>query len=160
MTRLSLDPILQEHLTKYGSDPEEFLNDHGRLTHKVGSFSYETRGDSFMACYRYTHHLEISDKVRCCFSMLNFYDAVKINWPGRKCLKDQVIPEVVEYFGPILGPGKLDPEKTKKELKHWFSLGKNLKFLCGHFGPGCLFFLAHMLYDNLYVFIIIVSSFT
>lgn len=156
MTSLSLNPIFQEHLTQYGSDPEEFLSDHGRLTHKVGSFSC---GNSSMACYRYTHHSEISDKVRWCFSILNFYDAVKIAWPECRRLGNTMAPKVLEYFGPSLGPGKLDPEKIKEELNHVFFLGSKLNFLCEHFGPGCLFFLAHMLSDYLYVSILIVSSF-
>lgn len=163
MTSLSLDPIFQRYLTEYGPDPEKFLNDHGHLIHKFGSFSYETRGDAFMACYQYTHQLECrqtSDKVRWCFSMLNFYDVIQIAWPGCGRIGQSMVPEVVDHFGPILGPGKLDPEKTKKDLNDWFCLGCKLNFLCEQFGPGSFFFLAHMLSENLYVSMLTVSSFT
>lgn len=163
MTSLSLDPIFQRYLTEYGPDPENFLSEHGRLIHKVGSFSSETRGDAFMACYQYTQHLECqqtSEKVRWCFSMLNLHDVIQIAWPERKCIGHAMVPEVVDYLGLILGPGKLDPEKTKKDLQEWFCLGRKLNFLCEQFGPGCFFYLGHVLSHDLYAFFLIVSSFT
>ena len=152
LTSLSLDPALQQHLTKYGPDPAKFLNDDGLFKYQVTDLSRESRSDAFIACYRYTEGLETrqaKDRVRWCFAMLMYYDLFQIIKPGRGRIGHLMVSDVLTHFGPILGPSTVTPEKALEQVNDWVLRGKKLNHICKQFGPGCLFFLGDVLTSNL-----------
>ena len=143
---------IRYHLRTHGSDAERFLSDTKLLKHEVFDPT-GTVSDKFMACYQYTMQLAArrsKDNIRWCFTMLMYFDLVKVVKPkssGKKigCL---MLKDITRFLGSE--SASIDPRVAHKQLNKWAACGRKLDLLCSTFGPGCIFYLVDLLSTNLY----------
>ena len=142
---------IEHHLRQYGPDAEKFLSDDDLLKHKIFECAEDAVSDKFMAYYEYTLQLAArrsKDGIRWCFSMLMYFDLVKVVKPkssgkkvGRLMLKD-----IIKFLGES---STLDPKMAYKNMNKWAGFGRKLDLLCTTFGPGCIFYLVDFFSTNL-----------
>ena len=144
---------MQRHLRQHGTSPSKFQNDNDFLRNRVTEFGSETVGDAFMACYQYTLRLESRrsmDSLRWCFTMLMYFDLVKLIKPdGSGRVGHLMRQEVIRFLGPVLEPAAIKPDVALKQLNEWSRCGMKVDLLCTAFDPGCLFFLEDLLSQDL-----------
>lgn len=150
---LALPPAFQQHLDEHGSDPIKFLTHDNPLGNDMTQCTSDALGDAFMARYYYTLDPEsrrAKDGVRWCYTMLMYYDLVKLikpNGSGRVgCL---MLKEVRRFLGPLLGPTTLTADAACKQINKWSRIGRKLDQFCAEFGEGCLFYLEELLSRDL-----------
>ena len=143
---------IQHHLRTHGPDAEKFLSDSKLLTHEIFD-PQGTVSDKFMACYQYTLQLTArrsKDNIRWCFTMLMYFDLVKVvkpNSSGRK-VGYLMLKDITRFLGSA--STTIDPKIAHKQLNKWAGFGRKLDLLCSTFGPGCVFYLVDLLSTNLY----------
>ena len=145
---LVLPAPYEKHIKKYGSDPARFLNDKVTLTHQIAELSSD-KGDAFLACFRYTLHLqsrEAKDRVRWFFSMLLYFDLAQLKKPAGSGRVGHLMEERIRDLVDKRVPGEALP---LDELGKWSKQGSKLDVFCQAFGVGSLFFLEHLLSENL-----------
>ena len=148
---LVLPAPYKDHIEKYGSDPARFLNDKVILTHQIAEPNSD-EGDAFMACFRYTLHLqsrEAKDRVRWFFSMLLYYDLAQLKKPAGSGRVGHLMEERIRNLVEERVPGEALPLDPLDELGKWSKQGSKLDVFCQAFGLGSLFFLGHLLSENL-----------
>ena len=150
---LEMPAVYEQHLQEHGTIAIRFINDRNSLTNHITRYDHETVGDAFLACYKYTLHLDARstmDGVRWCFTMLMYFDLVKYIRPnGSARVGCLMLEDVKAFLGPILGQTTISPDIALKQLNEWSRCGYKLDLLCQHFGPGSLFFLESLLTRNL-----------
>lgn len=150
---LELAPVYVRHLRKHGTDAIRFLNDGCSLQHRIAHYDHRTVGDAFLSCYQYTQRLEARqtmDRVRWCFTMLMYFDLVKIIRPhGSARVGCLMLEDIKSFLGPVLSQTTLSADLALQQLNEWSRCGYKLSLLCAEFGPGSLFFLQSLLSRDL-----------
>lgn len=142
---------IEHHLKRYGPDAENFLSDNGLLKHKIFECAEDTISDKFMACYEYTLQLAArrsKDNIRWCFTMLMYFDLVKVVKPkssGKK-VGHLMLKDITRFLG---SESSIDPKLAHRNMTKWAGFGRKLDLLCITFGPGCIFYLIDLLSTNL-----------
>ena len=150
---LELAHVYVQHLQKHGTDAIRFLNDGYSLQHRIAHYDHSTVGDAFLSCYQYTRQLDsrqTMDRVRWCFTMLMYFDLVKITRPhGSARVGCLMLEDIKSFLGPVLGHTTLSADLALQQLNEWSRCGYKLSLLCSEFGPGSLFFLQSLLSRDL-----------
>ena len=153
MQSLEADPRHLDHLQRYGPDPAGFVNDQSRLTSQPLVFKSGEVGDAFVVRYRYTLELEArrtKDNVRWCFTMLMYYDLVRLIRPQSTGRVGQLMfNDISDFLRPLTKTPWLEEQHAFEQLNEWSRCGRKLNVLCRIFGEGCLFFLAERLSRDL-----------
>lgn len=154
LNEVTLPPAVEKYLRK-GVDPISFLADAKIMDHKIGQFGGEAVADAFVACYKYTLHLETRrsiDQFRWCFTMLMYFDMVRlIRLDGSGKVGPMMLQELETILGPVLEQIGVDKQQALERIDKWSLHGAKLSQLCDEFGAGCLFYLGDQLSVNLCV---------
>ena len=149
LEEVRLLPQIEKHLRKNGTDPIRFLADDKILSHRISEFGSDKIKDALAACYQYTTQLEDrqnTDNVRWCFSMLMFFDLVKLIRPkGSGKVGSSMMGELDNRFGSMWEQAHITKKEALENIDKWSLLGAKVDGLCAEFGVGCLFFLGNLL---------------
>jgi hypothetical protein len=152
---LAVKPEIVEHITKFGTSAEAFLNTTG-VTHQNPEHTHRV-ADAWMSCYRYTKRLMKSmesDRYRFLFQMQNFHDIIKLLKPG--CSGNQIGElmerDLVAFLTPVAGlksPNDFNVQIAADEMHKWCRYGAKINILTEEFGVGVIFYLEDVLSNNL-----------
>lgn len=120
---VALPPAVGKHLEKKGTDAVTFLSDHKSLMHKIDQFGSEAIADAFVACYKYTVDLETrqtTDHFRWCFSMLMYFDLVRLIRPhGSGKVGPLMLQDIENVLGPVLEELGIDKKQALEQIRQW-----------------------------------------
>ena len=153
IVNLGLSSETCEMLSALRDEPHRFLEDRHFLEHEANRFQ-DSPADAFLSHYNYALVLQqrrAVDGIRWLFVLLLFFDIVKEIRPdasGRRIGHLQA-QEVEDFLGPVLEHAPMELAKVTENMDNWSKMGRRLNVLCERFGEGCLFYLSHVLSDNL-----------
>lgn len=136
-------------ISKYGCrDSPRFLNDLVPL--KLQYKDQDDEVEAILASFQYASHLadrKAKDRVRSYFVMLLYFDLGRLMQPrgsGRigRIMQQQICDLVDKHMG---NRTQLDLMK----LGNWSLQGSKLNMFCEAFGVGCLFYIEHLVSENL-----------